>query len=266
MLIDSHCHLGSEEFDQCLSDVMNRARSADVRYVLNAGGRFEDLNKQLQISAQYKNVYTVTGVHPHDASVYADVKISDVLKNTRFPAVVAIGECGLDYFYDFSPRDVQIKVFRKMIASAQESGLPLVVHTRQADADMCDILRQSMRQKSFSGVIHCYSSGWEVAQTALEIGFYISASGMITFKNSTALREAFVQIPLDRLLVETDAPYLAPVPFRGQINEPSFVVQTAKCLADIKNVDFQKISAITTKNFLKLFPKVNRKRARAVNG
>lgn len=256
MLIDSHCHLGSEEFDTDLKDVMCRAQESGVFYVLNAGGKFDELSKQLQICNQYPNVWTVSGVHPHDAKNYSSITASDVLKNTIHPQIVAIGECGLDYFYDFSPRDVQIKVFKEMIAAAQESSLPLIVHTRAADDDVCELLTDAMHRKPLRGVIHCYSSAWQVAETALLLGFYISASGMITFKNAQALHPSFARVPLERLLVETDAPYLAPVPHRGKINEPSFVVETAKCLAVIKNVDFEKISAITTNNFFNLFTKI----------
>ena len=256
MLIDSHCHLGSEEFDAILDEVMARASVADVRYILNAGGKFDALDKQLRISSLFPNVFTVTGVHPHDAKDYVSVTAQDVLKNTAYPQVVAIGECGLDYFYDFSPRDVQIRVLKQMILAAQESCLPIVIHTREADDDICAILTDSMRQKPFTGVIHCYSSSWRVAETALSLGFYISASGMITFKNSAELRDSFAKIPLERLLIETDAPYLAPVPYRGKVNEPAYVVETAKCLSEIKKVDFDKISAITTNNFFHLFTKI----------
>lgn len=259
MLVDSHCHLGSNEFELTLSDVMRRAQEADVGYILNAGGRFDELARQLAICRHYPNVLTSTGVHPHDALAFSAVTSVDVLKNTTHPQVVGIGECGLDYFYDLSPRDVQIKVFKEMILAAQESGLPLIIHTRQADEDICTLLTQAMRQKPFKGVIHCYSSSWMVAQTALSLGFYLSASGMITFKNAQDLRDCFARIPLERLLVETDAPYLAPVPYRGKVNEPSFVVETAKSLALIKNVDFDKISAITTNNFFNLFAKIKTK-------
>jgi TatD DNase family protein len=234
---------------------MQRAAENDVGFVLNAGGLFDELPVQLEIATRYPNTATVTGVHPHNAVEYQAITTQAVIENTRLPQVVAIGECGLDYFYDFAPRDTQIAVFRKMIAAAQTSGLPLIVHTRDAESDTAEILRSAFRQSPFTGVIHCYSSDFSVAEAALEIGFYLSASGIITFNKSADIRARFQRLPLEKLLVETDSPYLAPVPFRGKTNEPSFVRQTAKILADIKNVDFETISTITTNNFFKLFTK-----------
>lgn len=255
MIIDSHCHLSSKELYADIQGVMQRAHEAGVCGILNAGGKFDELETQLLISRQYKNVWTVTGVHPHDAASYADVSAEDVLKNTKHDKVVAIGECGLDYFYDFAPRDVQIKVFRQMIKAAQESRLPLIVHTREADADTIELLSEAYRQKRFTGEIHCYSSSLRLALSALEIGFYISASGMITFKNAETLRQNFQNVPLDRLLVETDSPYLAPVPMRGKVCEPAYVVLTAKVLADVKGISFEEICKVTSQNFLRLFDK-----------
>ncbi len=255
MLVDSHCHLSSPELYENLENVMERAKNAGVSYILNAGGKFDELEKQLEISRRYPNVWTVTGVHPHDSSETPLITADDVLKNTLHSKVVAIGECGLDYFYDFSPRDVQIKVFKQMIKAAQESGLPLIVHTREAEADTMELIIGAYKKKPFSGVIHCYSSSYELAVEMLSIGFYISASGMITFKNADNLRESFKKIPLEKLLVETDSPYLAPVPMRGKVNEPSYVVHTAEVLSQIKELEFQKLSDITTKNFFKLFSK-----------
>ena len=201
---------------------------------------------------------TVTGVHPHDAAAYKNVTTEEVLKNTLLPQVVAIGECGLDYFYDFSPKDEQIKVLKKMIAAAQQSGLPIIIHSREAEDDTAEILITAYKQKAFTGVLHCYSSAWELASSLLDIGFYVSASGIITFKNSGELRASFAKVPEERLLLETDSPYLAPIPLRGKMNEPSFMVHTAKCLATIKGLDLNDISAITTNNFFKLFAKAQR--------
>lgn len=258
MLVDSHCHLSSSEIYNQIDSVIERAKNAGVCYFLNAGSRFDELATQREISERFPFIYTATGVHPHDAKDFCDIKAEDVLKNTSYPCVVAIGECGLDYFYDFSPRDVQIKVFKEMIKASQESGLPIIVHTREADVDTMTLLSDAYQKKPFSGVIHSYSSGPELAKEALNIGFYISASGMITFKNASQLRNHFEQIELHRLLVETDTPYLAPVPMRGKTNEPSFVVHTAQVLADIKQVDFSYISQVTTDNFFKLFQKAKK--------
>lgn len=255
MLVDSHCHLSSQEIYGQLDAVIKRAADAGVGYMLNAGGLFDELPRQLEISRKYPNIFAATGVHPHNAATYAGITAEKVLENTAHEKVIGIGECGLDYFYDFSPRDVQIMAFKQMIKASQESGLPLIVHTREAEDDTAEILKTAYRQKPFNGVIHCYSSGWIVAETALEIGFYISASGIITFKKSEDLREAFRKIPPDKLLIETDSPYLAPVPVRGKTNEPANVVHIAKCLADIKKIDLNEMSEITTDNFFNLFTK-----------
>lgn len=258
MLVDSHCHLGSDEIYVGLDAVMQRARAAGIEYMLNAGGKFDELPLQLEISKRYPEVSTVTGVHPHDATDYENITAEDVLKNTLLPQVVAIGECGLDYFYDFSPKDVQIKVLKKMITAAQQSGLPIIIHSREAEDDTAEILTSAYKQKSFTGVLHCYSSAWKLASALLDIGFYVSASGIITFKSSEELRASFAKVPEEKLLLETDSPYLAPVPLRGKVNEPSFIVHTAECLAKIKGLDLNKISAITTNNFFKLFAKAQR--------
>ena len=255
MLIDSHCHLSSVDN---ISDVIERAYQAEVKLMLNAGGKFDELEFNLDICNKFNGIYTVTGVHPHDAKDYQHITSDDVLKNVQHEKVVAIGECGLDYYYDFSPKDAQIKVFKQMIKAAQESNLPIIIHNRLSDDDMIEILLSAYKQKHFTGVIHCYSSSWELAKNALDIGFYISASGMITFNSATEIRENFAKIPLEKLLIETDTPYLAPVPFRGKVNEPSYVVHVAKALSQIKDVDFTKISDITTKNFYKLFSKIKR--------
>lgn len=258
MLVDSHCHLSSEEIYPQLEQVIKRAEGASVAYFLNAGSKFDELDKQLAICKSFKNVFTVTGVHPHDALSYSDITADDVVEKSQNSSVVAIGECGLDYFYDFAPKDVQIKVFCEMIKASQISGLPIVVHTREAEEDTISILTEAYHKKAFGGVIHSYSSDIRLAEEALKIGFYISASGMITFKNAQTLRDSFRQIPLEKLLVETDTPYLSPVPMRGKTNEPSFVVHTAKVLADIKEVDFETLSDKTTENFFTLFGKAKK--------
>ncbi len=255
MLIDSHCHLSSDEIYCDLENVIRRAQESGVYAFLNIGAKPDTFDTQIEICHRFKNVWTTVGVHPHDALEYQDVKASDLLLKTVYPEVVAIGECGLDYYYDFAPKDAQIKVFKEMIKTAQESGLPLIVHTRDAEDDTITLLTDYYKQKPFKGVIHCYSSSLKLAKEALNIGFYISASGMITFKNSGELRDNFKYIPLERLLLETDTPYLAPVPYRGRVNEPAYILQTAKMLAEIKELDFEKISAITTENFKRLFDK-----------
>ena len=173
MWIDSHCHLSSSEILKDLPEIMERARNAGIATILNAGGSFNELQTQLEIAQTYPNVFTLTGVHPHEASNYADITAEDVLKNTRFEKVVGIGECGLDYFYDFSPKETQIKVFKEMIKAAQESELPLVVHTREAESDTIELLSAAYQKKKFTAVIHCYSSNWSLAEESLKMGFYI---------------------------------------------------------------------------------------------
>lgn len=255
MIVDSHCHLSSPEIYADLDNIIRRAHEAGVDAFLNAGAKFDEFDIQLEICKRFQNVWCATGVHPHDAVDYQHISADDVLKNTHHDKVIAIGECGLDYFYDFAPKDVQIKVFSQMIKAAQQSGLPLIVHTRQADEDTITLITDAYRQKPFRGVIHCYSSSFKLAQEMLKIGFYISVSGIMTFKNSEDLRQSLQKIPLERLLVETDTPYLAPIPMRGQTNEPSLIVYTLRMLSELRGLDFKKISDITSKNFFDLFDK-----------
>ena len=237
MLVDSHCHL---ENNEKLGDIMIHA--ADIH-----------LEEHLQIAEKYAFVYTAAGAHPHQAKEFSALTAEDILCKIRHNKIIAIGEAGLDYYYDFAPREMQIRLFKENIKAAQQSGLPLIVHNRDSDEDMINLLREAYERKPFKAIIHCYSSSWALAEAALEMGFYISASGMITFGNAADLQEKFVKIPEDRLLVETDAPYLAPVPKRGQVNEPANVVLTAAKLAEVRRVSFEKMAQITTNNFKRLF-------------
>ena len=250
MLADSHCHL---EYNDNLADVISRAKSAGVKYILDAGNGLNDLATHLKICENFEGVYTASGAHPHEAKEYQNISVDDILRGADNEKVVAIGEAGLDYFYDFAPRELQIELFKKNIKTSQLSGKPLIIHNRESDDDMINILQKAYAEKEFKAVVHCYSSSFRLAEVALEMGFYISASGMITFPKSEEIRENFVKIPLNRLLVETDAPYLAPVPKRGKINEPENVVFTTKKLAEIKNVSFEELSEITMQNFRSLF-------------
>lgn len=250
MLVDSHCHL---ENDETLDGIMERAGQAGVGIILDAGSNLDHLEDHLQITAAYAGVYTAAGAHPHQAEEFANLTAKDILAAAGHEKVIAIGEAGLDYYYDFAPKEAQIRLFRENIKAAQESGLPLIVHNRNSDEDMIRLLREAYDRKPFKGIIHCYSSSWALAEAALEMGFYISASGMITFNNAAELRANFAKVPNDRLLVETDAPYLAPVPKRGQVNEPANVVFTAAKLAEIKQIDFAQAAQMTTDNFKRLF-------------
>lgn len=259
MLVDSHCHLDFNDFDEDFEEMLERARDNGVTAMLNAGNNIGELQHQLEISEKYPFIYTAVGVHPHNAHEYPDTTAADFVTAARHKKIVAIGECGLDYYYDYSPRDQQIRILKEQIKAAQETGLPLIIHNRDSDEDMMRILQEEYQKKPFCGVIHCFSSSRKMAEFALSIGFYISASGIITFNKSNDIREIFSDIPLDRLLVETDAPYLAPVPVRGRRNESAFVHYTAEKLAQIKNISFEELAQITSDNFYKLFRKASDK-------
>ncbi len=259
MLVDSHCHLDFNDFEEDFEEVLNRAKENGVTTILNAGNNINELEQQLELSEKYPFIYTAVGVHPHNASEYKDIKAEDFIVQTKHKKVVGIGECGLDYYYDYSPKEEQIKVFVEQIKAAQQTGLPLIIHTRDADDDTIDILREEYKKAPFSGEIHCFSSSKKLADFALSIGFYLSASGIITFNKSNDLRDIFAEVPLDRLLVETDAPFLAPIPMRGRRNEPSFVLHTAEKLAQIKDISLEELAQITSDNFFKLFRKASDK-------
>ncbi len=259
MLVDSHCHLDFDDFEEDLEDIIARAKENGVTTILNAGNNIGELQQQLALSEQYPFIYTAVGVHPHNASEYEHITAQDIINETHHKKVVGIGECGLDYYYDYAPRETQIRIFKEQIKAAQETGLPLIIHTRDADDDTINILGEAYKEKPFSGEIHCFSSSKTLADFALSIGFYISASGIITFNKSGDLRDIFATIPLDRLLIETDAPFLAPVPMRGRRNEPSFVLHTAEKLAQIRDIPLEKLAEITSDNFFRLFRKASDK-------
>lgn len=259
MLVDSHCHLDFNDFEEDFDDILQRAKEAGITAMLNAGNNINELGNQLAISEKYPFIYTAVGVHPHNASEYENIKAEDFIRETVHKKVIGIGECGLDYFYDYSPRETQIKIFREQIIAAQETDLPLIIHTRDADDDTIAVLKEMYKDKPFSGEIHCFSSSRKLAEFALSIGFYISASGILTFNKSQEIREIFADVPLDRLLVETDAPFLAPIPLRGRRNEPSFVKYTAERLAQIKDISFEELAQITSDNFYRLFRKASDK-------
>lgn len=265
MLVDSHCHL---DFPQLIADidgVVARAEAAGVGMMLTISTALSRFDKVLAIAERYDNIYCSVGVHPHEAETEPDTVARQLIERARHPKVVGIGETGLDYFYEHSPRDIQQHVFREHIKAARETGLPLIVHTRDADADMIAILTDEQNKGAFPGLLHCFSSSRAVAEAALEQGFYISFSGILTFKNAVAVREVAQIVPLDRLLVETDAPYLAPVPNRGKRNEPAFVAQTAQTLAELRGLTMAELADITTDNFFRLFQKAIRPAAQSVS-
>jgi TatD DNase family protein len=258
MLIDSHCHLDFPELAGDETGVLARARAAGVAGMLTIGTRLDQFDRVRAIAERHDNVWCSVGVHPHEAKEEGQRVPDRLLEATRHPKVVGIGETGLDFYYEHSPRAEQEESFRTHIAAARQSGLPLVVHTRDADQEIGDILEQEYGRGAFTGLIHCFSSGPDVARRALALGFYISISGIVTFKAAESLRATVRDIPLDRLLVETDAPYLAPVPKRGKTNEPAFVTHTAAKVAELKGVDVVQLAAATTDNFFRLFTKAER--------
>ena len=258
MLIDSHCHLDFPELAQDEEGLMARARTAGVAGMLTIGTRLDRFERVLAITKRHENVWCSVGVHPHEAKDDGQRSPAALIEAARDPKVVGIGESGLDFYYEHSPRKEQMASFQAHIAAARQTGLPLIVHTRDADAETAQILEEEHRAGAFRGLIHCFSAGSELARRALALGFYISISGIVTFKTADGLRTIVRDIPLDRLLVETDAPYLAPVPKRGRTNEPAFVVHTAAKVAELKNVDLAQIEAATTENFFRLFAKAER--------
>jgi TatD DNase family protein len=256
MLIDSHCHLDFPDFADERDAIIERAAAAGVRRLLTISTRVDRFAKISAIADQYESVFCSVGTHPHQAHEEPEASVEALVALSRHPKCVAIGETGLDYHYDRSPRDIAARVFRTHIAAARSSSLPVVIHARDADSDVAAILEDEMERGSFAGVLHCFTASRALAETGVRLGLYVSFSGVLTFKNAVELRAIAASIPLARLLVETDAPYLAPVPYRGKRNEPSFVVETARTLAAVKDIDFATVSAATTANVLRLFSKL----------
>jgi TatD DNase family protein len=263
MLVDSHCHLDFPDFASELDAVVTRAEAAGVGRMVTISTRVRRHAQVLAVVERCPNVTCSVGTHPHHAHEELDITADDLIARASHPKVVAIGEAGLDYHYDSSPRDAQAQGFRTHIAAARATQLPLVIHSRQADDDMERILEDESGKGPFPAVLHCFTGGPELARRALALGHYISFTGIVTFKNSTDLRAIAKDVPADRFLIETDAPYLAPNPHRGKRNEPAYVVEVAKVLAEARGVTFQEIARQTTENFFKLFSKVPRAAAAA---
>jgi TatD DNase family protein len=256
MLIDSHCHLDFTDFAANRDAIVERARLAGIVRMITISTRVDCFRDVSALAEAYPEVFCTVGVHPDHVLEEPDVTAGRLVDLARHPKCVGIGETGLDYHYDKVPRDIARDMFRTHIEAARRGGLPLVVHARDADEDVATILREEMTKGPFKAVLHCFTASRELAEAALELGIFISFSGIITFKKSDALREIARDIPLDRLLIETDAPFLAPVPHRGKCNEPAFVAATAKILAELKNVSQDVLAAITTENALFLFDKI----------
>ena len=256
MFTDSHCHINAADFADDREETVQRAREMQITYILDVCDDIADMPRLLDFCAKHKQIYTTAGVHPELADKYPDFTAEQILEQAKSPYVVGVGECGLDYYYNADIKEQQLKVLAEHIKAAQLSGLPLIIHNRESDDDMMALLGEAYKKQKFKGELHCFSSSEKLLEFALSIGFYISASGIITFKKSEELRQMFKNVPNDRLLIETDSPYLAPVPHRGQRNEPAFLVNTAQVLADLKNMAVADLAELTTNNFLALFNKV----------
>ena len=256
MLVDSHCHLDFPDFADDLDALVGRAAAAGIGRIVTISTRVRRLGALLEIAERFPDVYCSVGTHPHHADEEDGIPAGELVELTRHPKVVALGEAGLDYFYQHGSRQAQERGFRSHIAAARATGLPLVIHTRDADADCGRILEDEMTRGAFRAVLHCYTGGRELAMKAMALGLSISFTGILTFKKSQALRELAAELPADRIMVETDAPYLAPGKFRGKRNEPSYVVEIARVLAEARGVSLEEISRQTTANFFRLFGKV----------
>lgn len=257
MFIDSHAHIDGPEYDSDRDEVIQRARDAGVNAILNVGTgdpHSGSLERAVGLAENYPDIYAAVGVHPHDARLFddeAEVRIEAIVK--RSARVIAWGEIGLDYHYDNSPREVQQRVFRRQLQLAGECSLPVIIHTREADEDTIEILRSSYGQNTRGGIMHCFGGSLELAQTAIELGFLISFSGNVTFRKADEIRTVAAQLPLNKLLIETDCPYLTPVPFRGRRNEPARVVEVARALATLHNIEVEELGRVTSRTFREFF-------------
>jgi TatD DNase family protein len=258
MLVDSHCHLDFPDFEAELDEIVARAQAAGIGRIVTICTRVKQFDRVKAVAERFDSVFCSVGTHPHNANEELDIHTEDLVRRCDHPKVVAIGEAGLDYHYDNSPRDAQAEGLRRHIAAARETGLPLVIHSRDADEDMAAILSEETEKGAFPAVLHCFSSGRGLAETGIGLGHYVSFSGILTFNRAEELREIARDMPADRILVETDAPYLAPVPYRGKRNEPAYVANTARVLAETRNVSEEAIAEQTSENFFRLFSKVTR--------
>lgn len=254
--IDSHCHLNYKGLVEQQQQVLERARTAGVGTMLTISTRESEWDDVIGIAEREDDIWATVGIHPHEADAHAHIDTAKLIDRAQHPRVVGIGESGLDYYYDHSDRDQQQTSFRAHIAAARETGLPIIVHTRDAEEDTAAILRDEMGKGAYPGVIHCFTASDAFADIALELGFYISISGIVTFKNAKDLQATAARVPIDRLLIETDSPFLAPVPHRGKTGEPAFVADTARFLATLRGVDVMTLADATSANFHRLFTKV----------
>ena len=258
MIIDSHCHLEYEPMASNLNNVVERAFNNNVKYLLSISTTNESYLRILEIIDKYKNIYGTYGIHPHETKDYKDLIAQDIIKKIKLnKKIIGIGETGLDFYYEYSDPKIQKKVFIEHIKAAQILNIPLIVHTRSAEDETYQILKSEIKNKDFKVLIHCFTGTKNFAHKLIDLGCYISASGVITFKKSKELADTFISLPNDKILVETDSPYLSPEPLRGKSNEPSHIVHTVNFLAKIKNIPSNTLSEITTANFFKLFGQLN---------
>ena len=259
MIIDSHCHLNYEPMSLSLRETIARANNDGVKYLLTISTEDKSFDKILKIIQEFECVYGTYGIHPHEAKNHNQIKADDIIKKVNSDKkIIGIGESGLDFYYNHSEKDDQIKCFEEHITAAQELQIPIIVHTRSAEQETLEIIKKRKSKKDFKVLIHCFTGSKEFAFKLLALGAYISASGVVTFKKSEDLANTFKEIPADRMLVETDAPYLAPVPLRGKPNEPSYIIHTVKFLSKIKEISFEDLSNTTSKNFFNLFGKLKK--------
>jgi TatD DNase family protein len=257
MIIDSHCHLEYEPMSLTLKETVSRANKEGVKFLLTISTTDNSLKKILKITSDFKCVYGTYGIHPHEAKNHQNIKSAEILKKINLSKkIIGIGETGLDFYYNHSEKKDQMKSFEEHINAAQSSNLPLIVHTRSAEAETLDLLKKKKKENDFKILIHCFTGSRDFAFRLLDLNAYISASGVVTFKKSEDLASTFKDIPNNRILVETDSPYLAPVPLRGKTNEPSYIIHTVKFLSKIKKINFENFSEITTNNFFNLFGKL----------
>jgi TatD DNase family protein len=253
--VDSHCHLNYKGLVEDQQNVLERARARGVGTMLNISTREREWDEIIATAEREPDVFATVGIHPHEADAHPDIDTAKLVARAAHPRVVGIGESGLDYYYDHSDRERQQASFRAHIRAARETGLPIIVHTRDAEDDTAKIMREEMEQGAYPGVIHCFTASGEFADIALDLGLYISISGIVTFKNARDLQATAARLPLERLLIETDAPFLAPVPHRGKTGEPAFVADTAAFLADLRGESVEELAAATSRNFFALFAK-----------
>jgi TatD DNase family protein len=256
LIVDSHCHLDYDGLADQLPGVLARAKEQGVGLMLSISSRVKNFPRLLALAEAHDNVFCTVGTHPHNAHEELDVTVADLVRLSKHPKVVGLGEAGLDYHYDLSPREAQMQGFKNHIAAARETGLPLVIHTRMAEDDTARVLEEEMAKGGFKAVLHCFTSQQWLAEKGVQLGLTVSFSGILTYKNAEDIRTAAKALPLDRILVETDAPFLAPVPFRGKDNEPGYVVKTLEQLAAVRGLTRDEMAFLTSANFFRLFDKV----------